>query len=713
MTSAMKSGHAPEHLAQLISLVVLISLIPCRGEVLRFHGSEKHIPQAAQAKPDLMLYDGVTPKRIGTWSHANAKKKGASCKVSEVNDGERGKVLKIVFDPKSDWAGCGINLANWSPKAGVDVSKFKTLVMMVKVQGSNRAEPQFALSSSLPGKKSASTSTVAPRKDGHVKSYPENRYVQVRIPLDSFKPKGKFSADKVWEIGASVWQGPVFTLYLDDIGVSREVVKSSFALPVKGEYRCRLRVDSRKVLHRISPWIYGTAFGADESLRATVYRWGGNFSSRYNWKIPAWNHGADRYFLNDTMSWWGNWHRGAVKGSARTTYISVPILPWIAKDTKTKGDPARKDATLTSVPNSPEHQLAGLKKLVSETGGALKGGPKFYALDNEPHLWQVTHRDVHPTGATYKEVRDLSEKYALAILKADPNAKIGGPCVFGWPTIWDAGIDLQKKVHGGRKGSQRHARGGMPFVQWYLREFAALEKKHGKRLLHFVDFHWYPELYSSTGGRVSNDDGGEEMWRLRAQAARRLWDKTHKGSSWIKEPVYFIRRLREWCEQEYPGTGICIGEWDVGGRTNPSGAIGVAETLGAFARERLDFAYYWQRPKGHQVHGWKMFRNYDGAGAAFGEEYLESSSSDWNRTSVFAARRKDGATTILIINKETQLKARIALQTEGLKGKGARFFYYGLDESRAIVSKGKMTSLPDTLTIELAPFAMLLMELKD
>ncbi|MDP6361309.1 MAG: hypothetical protein QF473_39725, partial [Planctomycetota bacterium] len=156
-----------------------------------------------------------------------------------------------------------------------------------------------------------------------------------------------------------------------------------------------------------------------------------------------------------------------------------------------------------------------------------------------------------------------------------------------------------------------------------------------------------------------------------------------------------------------------IGEWDVGGRTNPSGAIGVAETLGAFARERLDFAYCWQRPKGHQVHGWKMFRNYDGAGAAFGEEYLESSSSDWNRTSIFAARRKDGATTILIINKETQMKVRIALETEGLREKRARFFYYGLDENRAIISKGKMTSLPDTLTIEIAPFAMLLIEMKD
>ncbi|CAM5646442.1 hypothetical protein SANTM175S_01473 [Streptomyces antimycoticus] len=39
-------------------------------------------------------------------------------------------------------------------------------------------------------------------------------------------------------------------------------------------------------------------------------------------------------------------------------------------------------------------------------GTADDGGVRFYNLDNEPDLWSSTHRDVHPEGTGYDEIRD-------------------------------------------------------------------------------------------------------------------------------------------------------------------------------------------------------------------------------------------------------------------------------------------------------------------
>ena len=52
--------------------------------------------------------------------------------------------------------------------------------------------------------------------------------------------------------------------------------------------------------HSISPLIYGVA-GDDESLwatGATARRWGGNPTSRYNWRLNTWNLANDWFFRN-------------------------------------------------------------------------------------------------------------------------------------------------------------------------------------------------------------------------------------------------------------------------------------------------------------------------------------------------------------------------------------------------------------------------------
>src|SRR3712207_7920754 len=44
-------------------------------------------------------------------------------------------------------------------------------------------------------------------------------------------------------------------------------------------------------------------------------------------------------------------------------------------------------------------------------------------LDNEPMLWNETHREVHPVPMSYDELRNRTYRYAAAINAVDPGAK--------------------------------------------------------------------------------------------------------------------------------------------------------------------------------------------------------------------------------------------------------------------------------------------------
>ena len=54
------------------------------------------------------------------------------------------------------------------------------------------------------------------------------------------------------------------------------------------------------------------------------------------------------------------------------------------------------DPADTSVPADASFDGAMVSHLVSQFGPARKGGVRIYELDNEPVLWSITHRDVHP-----------------------------------------------------------------------------------------------------------------------------------------------------------------------------------------------------------------------------------------------------------------------------------------------------------------------------
>ena len=80
--------------------------------------------------------------------------------------------------------------------------------------------------------------------------------------------------------------------------------------------------------------------------------------------------------------------------------------------------------TQTSEPAPPERIQRWVEAIVDRDRKSGKRSVQQYMLDNEPDLWHVTHRDIHPQPLTYDELLDRTLRYGSAIRKADPEAII-------------------------------------------------------------------------------------------------------------------------------------------------------------------------------------------------------------------------------------------------------------------------------------------------
>ena len=187
------------------------------------------------------------------------------------------------------------------------------------------------------------------------------------------------------------------------------------------------------------------------------------------------------------------------------------------------------------------------------------------------------------------------------------------------------------------------------------------------------DFHWYPQCEIQGKGPYLGKGTDLDFNELRLRSTRDLWDPNYTQESWIKntsdrKPTRVIRRVREWIERHNPGMELCIGEYNFGGSDNITGALAQADVFGILAREKVDLAFIWNEPEGSQNLAWQLFRSYDHRGGRFGDQLLEMSCDQAN-LSVFAAKRRDGATTIVAINKDLGSACDLKLDVPALKGK--------------------------------------------
>jgi hypothetical protein len=329
--------------------------------------------------------------------------------------------------------------------------------------------------------------------------------------------------------------------------------------------------------------------------------------------------------------------------------------------------------TITSVQSTPDSIARWIRQIRADDGA---GGRSVdaYILDNEPMLWNSTHRDVHPEPTTYDELLEKTIAYGTAVRKADPDAKIAGPAEWGWLAYHHSAKDVAAGLF---LRPDRRMHGDEALIPWYLRKIREYEQKSGTKILDILDVHFYPMgegIGITTGGKT---DPATSALRLRS--TRSLWDPTYKDESWINERMRVLPLLREWIAAAHPGLGISIGEWNFGAEKHMSGGLAVAEVLGRFGLEGVTSAYYWTVPAPGSAASWafRAFRNFDGKGGHFLDLTVPVKGSA-TLTSLFASRDSDRhhvVAVLLNLSALTPLAPQITLQGCGTVAATRAFTY--------------------------------------
>jgi hypothetical protein len=519
-----------------------------------------------------------------------------------------------------------------------------------------------------------------------------SNWYRVRIPLKDLgipQQRGQISGIVL----QSATQSVQLTMYLDQISIVPDL---SLPTPPTNT-TVTVSINPFKDQHPISPYIYGMAQAPDDyvsDLKLGVNRWGGEDKTRFNWvNGNAENAARDYYFINKTAA-----QNPATPGPSAApdefinvnnnhrckSLITIPTIGWVAsnsqnscKSTNVPGeggppltnadgaikgyDPTANRKT-TSVPSfakkpgpfsdpptspSPVYQDEWVHHLVDKFGNAESGGVSFYAMDNEPDVWDAIHTDIHPARMGYDDILNMFLKYSSAVKDVDPTCEITGPVSFGWTSFNYSSLDRGSdnfKTH-----ADRTKHGGTPFLPWFLKQVHNHDVKAGRRTLDVLDVHYYPQA-----SQVFSYNTDRDTAALRLRSTASLWDPNYGDESWIGEPVDLIPRLKGWIDANYPGTKIGVTEWNFGADPTMNGALAMADVLGIFGREGVYLANFWAFPVKNKPGylAFKMFRNADGMGHGFGDTSFHAVSSDPNSLSVFAARDKStGLITLMFVNK--------------------------------------------------------------
>jgi hypothetical protein len=463
-------------------------------------------------------------------------------------------------------------------------------------------------------------------------------------------------------------------------------------------------IDATANRHSINPLVYGVAFASKSdlvALNAPLNRMGGNNMSDYNWALNAQNLDADWYFESypqgsSTPGEEADTFVSTSKSANALPMLTVPLLGWVANlgsgrsilpsfsvakyGAQCATDPYDPDAgdglkpdcntAITGndphdayVKDSPTLEQKWIQHLVKTWGKSSSGGVGYYLMDNEPSIWFSTHRDAHPIGPHAIEYRNKVISESAKIKALDPTALVVAPEEWGWEGYFYSGYDQQYAAKHGYNYFPDHVKeqNGMDYIPWLLSEW-----KNAGHPVDVLSVHFYPQ-----GGETSNDVS-TAMQLLRNRSTRQLWDPNYVSESWINAPVYLIPRMKGWISDNYySGTPVAITEYNWGAEGYINGATTQADIYGIFGREGLDLATRWTVP-GATTPTYKamqMYRNYDGAGSAFGDTSVSATAPNPDNLSAFAALRgKDGAMTVMVISKvlsgDTPLKLTLANFTQ-------------------------------------------------
>jgi hypothetical protein len=456
--------------------------------------------------------------------------------------------------------------------------------------------------------------------------------------------------------------------------------------------------------HPISPYIYGANFPPSKSYittgGVTLSRWGGDATSRYNWKLNAMNDNHDWYFENYS---WGTPDSSQFVSTAvaagSAPIMTIPMLTWVAKDTVSwsfsvskygaqcgvnpynsdAGDGVLPDCSTNLTGNDPTDANTRLfdKPSPSDPEGSVYRNqwiesiaphfgkqPHFYQLDNEPELWGTSHRDVHPDATGYDELAADIVAEGEAVKTFDPAAVRFAPVDDSWWFYWNGADNNDKAAHG-----------GLDLLPWILNEIRWNDEINGSRSFDIFDVHAY-----------FNGPGPQSTTALTRAAALRetrdWWDPAYISESGTVNQIwctvlqpdrtvgFVIPRMRALANSIYPGTPVSFTEWNgaLAGESDFSTALVDADTYGILGRERMWGASRWVAADATTpaYQALVLYRNADGAQHGFETVSVSATSSaSPNLFAAYAATDEAGETlTLMVINKDPANQARVTFMVD-------------------------------------------------
>jgi hypothetical protein len=463
----------------------------------------------------------------------------------------------------------------------------------------------------------------------------------------------------------------------------------------------------------ISPYIFG--YNQDHeapnaSEKWAIHRLGGNRLTAFNWENGASNSGKAAYTNDDrvpTLIGVPNADRDKSGEAYRVFHannaaanvqsiITLPIQGNVSADklgAVTTSPPSsrwrtvvyKKNAPFTLTPDVNDGFVyldESVNFLVQTFGNAsTSGGVKYIALDNEPAYWDGTHQIIQPTqigvAAYVQKVIDA----AKAVKAVDPNVKIiAGE--FAGNNIFDFGNAPDWATE---KGTHTW------FISYFLQKMKQASDVAGYNLIDVLSVHFYPKHevdvngnYSSTGTVVIDATATDSYIRsTRMSFTRSLWDETYIEPSFLSyanssaklkfggttvQPHKLLVRLQESINTYYPGIKIMLGEFDYGGDDDVAHGIGMADFLGVAAAKSVEIATRWdlttsppsnttstvsKTPNNYTGSAYRLFRNFDGSNATYGNIAIGSTFNNADKSSVWASiDGDDGDLHLILLNKD-------------------------------------------------------------
>ncbi len=445
-----------------------------------------------------------------------------------------------------------------------------------------------------------------------------------------------------------------------------QLCQAGMCNPVSGS---GLVVDAAGGRHAIHPEVYGLAFASPATLQALdikLNRWGGDGTTLFNWKTNVGNHDFSYYYENIPGQSADSFISDN-SGAGAATLMTIPTIGWTPKTGSATTHPYTCGYPTDKYPNQqmvdPYDSHCGNGK--DSAGNLITGDPTndseavtpsfegdwvahlgstvtLFQLDNEMMLWPSTHHDVRSTPVSTDDVWSATLNYAPVIKSNNGSAYVLGYTAWYAIDLFVSGLDTANN-----NTADQAAHGGIPLAQWYLRQLKTYEQQNGKRLVDCLDFHYYPQ-------------GGDPL-----ENTRSLWDATYHDPSWfndfMNEPMQLLPRVQGWIAAEYPGTDVCVSEynWDLNDATNPVAGLVEADVLGIFGKAGVRLAAYWTTPVDGNgaplpaYRAFQLYRNADGAGHGFGDTSV-AAASPLPKAAIYAARDSaSGALTVMVINKDT------------------------------------------------------------